>query len=124
MSELEYYKKLFGLQDLKTSVANPSDNLKVYSYDEFYEVVAVVAGLEKNEIDITSSQLMLKVKSSNTSYPYDYSISLSKLVDIEKITSSLKNGILKVKLPKHKNKESESFRIPVSWALNNHIKNR
>lgn len=114
MSELEYYKKLFGLQDLKTSVANTSDNLKVYSYDEFYEVVAVVAGLEKNEIDITSSQLMLKVKSSNELYPYDYSVSLSKLVDIEKITSSLKNGILKVKLPKHKNKESESFRIPVS----------
>jgi len=89
-------------------------DFKINTLEDYYEAIMIVPGSEKKEISITASNNLLDVVSSNASYPYKYQIKLYKTVDIEKISSSLDKGVLKIKLPKLKAQVADRIRIPVS----------
>jgi HSP20 family molecular chaperone IbpA len=91
-----------------------NNGVEILTLEDSYEALIVIPGSEKEEISISACNDFLEVKSSNSSYPYEYKLKLSKLVDVEKISSSLRNGILKIKLPKRKPQNADKFRIPVS----------
>lgn len=88
--------------------------VKIKTLENHYEALMIMPGSEKTEVNITASSSLLEAKSSNLDYPYGYQIKLSKLVDVEKISSSLKNGVLKITMPKQKSQASDKFKVPIS----------
>ena len=90
------------------------EGVKITTLEDRYEASMIMPGSEKTEVNITASSSLLEAKSSNVDYPYGYQIKLSKLVDVEKISSSLKNGVLKITMPKQKLQASDKFKVPIS----------
>jgi HSP20 family molecular chaperone IbpA len=85
----------------------------VSSKGDVYIAKVILPGIEKKNISIKGNKELLKifVKDSNNKQTLYRTFNLKGLVDLDSITSKLKNGILEITLPKVEVSESVEIKI-------------
>jgi HSP20 family molecular chaperone IbpA len=76
-------------------------SMSIKDLGDFWIAEIILAGFSKTDISINADNETLEVKAKNEERKSkDLRLKLSGLVSIDKISSKLKDGILKIKLPK------------------------
>ncbi|MCS7244980.1 MAG: Hsp20/alpha crystallin family protein [candidate division WOR-3 bacterium] len=122
----EFERRLSEVEEGKVKVWSPY--IDMVEYDDRYEVVVELPGIEKENIKVNIKNNLLIVsgekkehyeKKDNMTFHYQ-SISYGKFqaevgipsdVEIEKISASYKNGVLKLTLPKSIREEKKEIKI-------------
>ena len=76
------------------------------SFGGFYSI----AGEKKGETEVKDGNYYMQERSFGT---FNRSLALPDNIEINKITSSLKNGVLTINIPKTEEKEIKTVKIPV-----------
>jgi HSP20 family protein len=85
--------------------------LDVMASDDVIRVIAEVPGVEKDDIDLNACQDTLTITVDTPHRKYYKQINLPDDVDVKAATSTYKNGILEVSLPKQQQSRGESINV-------------
>lgn len=111
----DWNRGISGLADYLVDVLNEEVTSSGYKNEkDHYEVTCIMAGLEKEDISITykmeNDTRILSIETLKESVSTKKGVreyEIPELADIKNITSTLKNGILTITIPKDKEKISE-----------------
>ena len=93
-----------------TNKINP--NVSIQDNGDSWIAEVILAGFSKKDISISTNNETLEVKAKNEErQPREAKLKLNGLVSIDKISSRLQDGILKIKLPKLTTANKISIRV-------------
>lgn len=78
---------------------------------DVYEFEAELAGFSKEDLNISATDEMLIIKAEKDQKNKSFKIDLKNLVSLEHITCQMKDGLLKITMPKKSVKEAIDIKI-------------
>lgn len=76
-------------------------NVSIQDFGDFWIAEIILAGFSKKDVSINANNETLEIKAKNEERkPEELKLKLSGLVFVDRISSKLQDGILKIKLPK------------------------
>lgn len=78
---------------------------------DVYEFEAELAGFSKKDLKISATDEMLVIKAEKDKKSKNFKIDLKNLVSLEHITCEMKDGLLKIIMPKKSVKEAINIKI-------------
>jgi HSP20 family protein len=111
----------FGNFKAETRLGKPHMDVKekrepladVIDADETVRVIVELPGVEKKEIKLSGTDDKLTISVETPERKYFKEVELPAKVDVKKATSTYKNGVLDVTVPKKKQEETKSENIKI-----------